>query len=132
MKKLLLFTAIALCTGCAAISASAEEGTVTPLFSTELPDYPGKEALMINVDYAPGGSTPIHKHDAHAFVYLLEGSIVMQVEGQEAKTLLPGDTYYESPTDIHLVSRNASDSEPARFIVVLLKKKDNPVVMPVD
>ena len=78
------------------------------------------------------GLLPIHKHDANAFVYVLEGSIVMQVKGEKEVTLSPGDTFYESPSDIHLVSRNASTTEPAKFIVVLLKTKDAPVVMPVE
>jgi quercetin dioxygenase-like cupin family protein len=112
---------------------AAENGAkVTSLMHKDLPNYPGKEGLMISVEYGPGGSDPIHKHDANAFVYVLEGSIVMQVKGEKEVTLSPGETYYEGPSDIHLVSRNASTSEPAKFIVVLLKKKDAPVVMPVN
>ena len=86
---------------------------------------------MLSVEYQPGGSSPIHRHDAHAFVYVLEGSIVMQVKGGKEVTVAPGETYYESPSDIHLISRNASTTSPARFVVVLLKKKDAPAVMPV-
>lgn len=112
---------------------AAENGAkVTPLMQKDLPNYPGKEGLMISVEYEPGGSDPIHKHDANAFVYVLEGSIVMQVKGEEAVTLSPGETYYEGPSDIHLVSRNASTSKPAKFIVVLLKNSNAPVVMPVE
>jgi quercetin dioxygenase-like cupin family protein len=111
---------------------AAENGAkVTSLMQKDLPNYPGKEGLMISVEYGPGGSDPIHKHDANAFVYVLEGSIVMQVKGEKEVTLSPGETYYEGPSDIHLVSRNASTSKPAKFIVVLLKNKDAPVVMPV-
>lgn len=99
--------------------------------SKDLQDYPGKEGLMLSVEYEPGGSSPIHRHDAHAFVYVLEGSIVMQVKGDEEITVAPGETYYESPSDIHLVSRNASKTNPARFVVVLLKNKDAPAVIPV-
>ncbi|UWU17524.1 cupin domain-containing protein (plasmid) [Rhizobium sullae] len=114
-------------------AAAAEDGAiVTPLMQKDLPNYPGKEGLMISVKYEPGGSSPIHKHDANAFVYVLEGSIVMQVKGEKEVTLSPGETYYEGPSDIHLVSRNASTSKPAKFIVVLLKNKDAPVVMPVE
>ena len=113
------------------LPVAAEDANVTPLMQKDLPNYPGKEGLMISVEYKPGGSSPIHKHDANAFVYVLEGSIVMQVKGEKEVTLSPGETYYESPTDIHLVSRNASTSKPAKFIVVLLKNKDAPVVMPV-
>ncbi|AVC50418.1 cupin domain protein [Rhizobium leguminosarum bv. viciae] len=114
------------------MAVAAEDGAaVTPLMKKDLPNYPGKEGLMISVEYGPGGSSPIHKHEANAFVYVLEGSIVMQVKGEKEVTLSPGETYYEGPSDIHLVSRNASKSKPAKFIVVLLKKKDAPVVMPV-
>ena len=86
---------------------------------------------MISVEYAPGGSSPIHRHNAHAFVYVLEGSIVMQVKGGKQVTLTPGQTFYESPSDIHAVSRNASDTTPAKFIVVLIKEKGAPAVVPV-
>ncbi|PZM14133.1 cupin [Rhizobium tubonense] len=110
--------------------AAGETAAVTPLMKKDLPDYPGKEGLMISVDYGPGGSTPIHKHEANAFVYVLEGSIVMQLKGQKEVTLSPGETFYEGPSDIHLISRNASKSKPAKFIVVLLKNKDAPVLMP--
>lgn len=114
------------------LAVAADNGaTVTSLMKKELPDYPGKEGLMISVEYGPGGSDPIHKHDADAFVYVLEGSIVMQVKGEKEVTLKPGETFYEGPSDIHLISRNASKSKPAKFIVVLLKKKDAPVVIPV-
>jgi quercetin dioxygenase-like cupin family protein len=99
--------------------------------SKNLPDYPGKEGLMISVEYGPGGSSPVHKHEADAFVYVLKGSIVMQVKGEKEVTLSPGDTFYESPSDIHLISRNASKTKPAKFIVLLVKKKGAPVVMPV-
>lgn len=112
-------------------AAAEEAATVTPIMKKDLPDYPGKEGLMISVEYGPGGSTPIHKHEADAFVYVLEGSIVMQLKGKKEVTVSPGETFYESPTDIHLISRNASKTKPAKFIVVLLKKKDAPVLMPV-
>ncbi|AVA22342.1 cupin 2 domain-containing protein [Rhizobium sp. NXC24] len=104
---------------------------VTSLMKKDLPNYPGKEGLMISVEYGPGGSDPIHKHDANAFVYVLEGSIVMQVKGEKEVTLSPGETFYEGPSDIHVVSRNASKTKPAKFIVVLLKNKDAPTVIPV-
>ncbi|NNU64610.1 cupin domain-containing protein [Rhizobium sp. WYCCWR 11152] len=114
------------------LAVAAEDGAVvTPLMKKDLPNYPGKEGLMISVEYGPGGSSPIHKHEANAFVYVLEGSIVMQVKGEKEVTLSPGETFYEGPSDIHLVSRNASTSKPAKFIVVLLKNKGAPVVMPV-
>jgi quercetin dioxygenase-like cupin family protein len=109
----------------------AQEGKVTPLMSEVLTDISGKEGLMITVEYAPGGSSPIHRHNAHAFVYVLEGSIVMQVKGGKEVTLTPGQTYYESPNDVHVVSRNASTTAPAKFLVVLVKDKGAPVVVPV-
>jgi quercetin dioxygenase-like cupin family protein len=113
-------------------TAAENSAKVTSLMSKDLPNYPGKEGLMISVEYGPGGSDPIHKHDANAFVYVLEGSIVMQIKGEKEVTLSPGETFYEGPSDIHLVSRNASKTKPAKFIVVLLKKKDAPVVLPVE
>ena len=109
----------------------AQEGKVTPLMSEVLTDISGKEGLMITVEYAPGGSSPIHRHNAHAFVYVLEGSIVMQVQGGKQVTLTPGQTFYEDPNDVHVVSRNASTTEPAKFLVVLVKDKGAPVVVPV-
>ena len=86
---------------------------------------------MIEVSYPPGGRDVVHRHDAHAFVYVLEGQIVMQVRGQPAVTLKAGQTFYEGPADIHVVGRNASNTEPARFVVVLLKAKGAPVLTPV-
>ena len=109
----------------------AQEGKVTPLMSEVLTDISGKEGLMITVEYAPGGSSPIHRHNAHAFVYVLEGSIVMQVKSGKEVTLTPGQTFHEDPNDVHVVSRNASTTAPARFLVVLVKDKGAPVVVPV-
>jgi quercetin dioxygenase-like cupin family protein len=109
----------------------AQEGKVTPLMSEVLTDISGKEGLMITVEYAPGGSSPIHRHNAHAFVYVLEGSIVMQVQGGKQVTLTPEQTFYEGPNDVHVVSRNASTTAPAKFLVVLVKDKSAPVVVPV-
>ena len=109
----------------------AEEGAVKSLLSKDLSGVPGKEITMITVDYAPGGSTPMHTHSAQAMVYVLEGSIVMQVKGGEAMTLGPGQTYYEGLDDVHLVSRNASKTAPARFVVFLVKQKGAPILTPV-
>jgi quercetin dioxygenase-like cupin family protein len=95
-------------------------------------DFPGKEALLITVDYPPGAVDPVHRHDAHAFVYVLEGSIVMGVKGGEEVTLKPGQTFYEAPDDIHTVGRNASSTEPAKFLVLLIKPKGAPVLIPVE
>jgi len=109
----------------------AQEGKVTSLISKDLKEFSGKEGLMITVEYAPGGSDPVHRHDAHAFVYVLEGSIVMQVKGGKEVTLTPGQTFYESPTDVHVVSRNASKTTPAKFLVFFVKDKSAPVLKPV-
>ncbi|OZI43068.1 cupin domain-containing protein [Bordetella genomosp. 4] len=111
--------------------AGVPEPIVTPLMTKALPDFPGKEALMITVDYPPGAADPIHRHDAHAFVYVLEGSIVMQVEGEKEVTLTPGQTYYEGPNDLHTVGRNASKTKPAKFVVVLIKEQGAPALIPV-
>jgi quercetin dioxygenase-like cupin family protein len=108
-----------------------QDAQVTPLMSKDLPEFPGKEALMITVVYPPGASDPIHRHNAHAFVYVLEGSVVMQVKGGKEITLTPGQTFYEGPNDIHVVGRNASTTKPAKFLVLLVKNKDAPVVIPV-
>lgn len=108
----------------------SEDAKLNPLMTKDLTGLPNKEGTMLLVEYPPGGSTAKHRHNAHTFVYVLEGSIVMQVEGGEAVTLGPGQTFYESPTDIHAVSRNASDSQPAKFLVFFVKEKDAPPVMP--
>jgi len=110
----------------------AQDAQVTPLMSKDLPDFPGKEGLMITVVYPPGASDPIHRHNAHAFVYVLEGSVVMQVKGGKEVTLKPGETFYEGPNDIHTVGRNASSTKPAKFIVFLVKDKGAPVLLPVN
>ena len=112
-------------------TAMAQEAKVTPLMSKKLIDVPGKEALMIIVDQPPGGSDPMHRHNADAFVYVLEGSIVMQVKGGKEVTLGPGETFYEGPDDIHVVSRNASKTKPAKFVVFLIKEPGAPVLVPV-
>jgi len=113
-------------------AVSAEAADVKELFAIDLVDYPGKEGLMLEVSYPPGARDMVHRHDAHAFVYVLEGQIVMQVKGQPAVTLKAGQTFYEGPADVHVVGRNASSTEPARFIVVLLKAKGAPVLTPVN
>ena len=109
----------------------AQEAKVTPLMSKDLTNLTGKEGLMIMVEYPPGSSDPIHRHFAHAFVYVLEGSIVMQVRGGQEVTLTPGQTFYEGPDDVHVVGRNASQTEPAKFVVFLVKDKGAPVLTPV-
>jgi quercetin dioxygenase-like cupin family protein len=112
-------------------AAMAQEAKVTSLTSKDLTDIPGKEGLMITVEYAPGGSDPIHRHDAHAFIYVLEGSIVMQLKGGKQVTLKPGQTFYEGPNDVHIVGRNTSSTEPAKFLVFFVKNKGAPILTPV-
>jgi quercetin dioxygenase-like cupin family protein len=109
-----------------------QDAKVTPLFSKDLTDFPGKEGLMITVEYPPGSSDPVHRHNAHAFVYVLEGSIVMQVRGGKETTLTTGQTFYEGPSDVHVVGRNASQTKPAKFVVFLVKDKGAPVLVPVN
>lgn len=109
----------------------AQEAKVTPLMSKDLTELPGKEVLMITVDYPPGSTDPIHRHNARAFVYVLEGSIVMQVKGGKEVTLTPGQTFYEGPDDVHTVGRNASTTKPAKFLVFFIKDKNAPVLVPV-
>jgi quercetin dioxygenase-like cupin family protein len=107
-----------------------KEAKVTPLFSKDLADFPGKEGLMITVEYPPGSTDPIHRHNAHGFIYVLEGSIVMQVRGGKEVTLTPGQTFYEGPDDVHVVGRNASQTKPAKFVVFFVKDKGAPIVVP--
>ena len=113
-------------------SAAKEDphATVTPLTSKDLPEFPGKEVLMITVEYPPGSVDPIHRHNAHAFVYVLEGSIIMQVKGGKEVTLTPGQTFYEGPDDVHVVGRDASSTQRAKFVVFFIKNKRAPVLVP--
>jgi len=113
-------------------TAMAQEAKVTSLMSKDLTENPGREILMITVEHAPGGSNPIHRHNAHALVYVLEGSVVMQLKGGQQVTLTPGQIFYEGPDDIHVVDRNASSTNPAKFLVVLIKDKGAPAVVPVE
>src|SRR5437879_4905160 len=108
----------------------AQEAKVTELMSKDLTNLPGKEGLMITVEYPPGSSDPIHRHNAHAFVYVLEGSIVMQLRGGKEVTLTPGQTFHEGPEDVHVVGRNASKTKPAKFVVFFVKDKGVPVLVP--
>jgi quercetin dioxygenase-like cupin family protein len=109
----------------------AQDAEVKTLMSKDLPEFPGKEGLMITVVYPPGAKDPIHRHNAHAFLYVLEGTIVMQVKGGKEVTLTPGQTYYEGPNDIHTVGRNASTTKPAKFVVFFVKDKGAPILTPV-
>ena len=108
----------------------AQEAKVTELMSKDLTNLPGKEGLMITVEYPPGSVDPIHRHNAHGFIYVLEGSIVMQVRGGKEVTVTPGQTFYEGPDDVHVVGRNASNTKPAKFVVFFVKDKGAPLVVP--
>ena len=114
------------------VTLESKDAKVTPLLSKDLTDFPGKEGLMITVEYPAGGvADPIHRHNAHAFVYVLEGSIVMQLKGGKEVTLTPGQTFYEGPDDVHIVGRSADKTKPAKFVVFLVKNKGAPVFVPV-
>jgi quercetin dioxygenase-like cupin family protein len=123
--------ALALSLSLAGSTLAAQDATVKSLVSKDLAGVPGRELTMISVEYAPGASEPVHTHHAQALVYVLEGSIVMQVKGGPPVTLTPGQTFYEGPDDVHIVGRNASRTAPARFVVFLVKDKGAPIVMPV-
>ncbi|HEY1212942.1 MAG TPA: cupin domain-containing protein [Bryobacteraceae bacterium] len=107
----------------------AQEAKVTTVMSKDLPEFPGKEGMMITVEYPPGSSDPVHHHNAHGFIYVLEGSVVMQVKGGKEVTLTPGQGFYEGPNDVHVVGRNASSTKPAKFLVFLVKDKNAPVLV---
>src|SRR5499427_1573492 len=111
-------------------SLAAQEAKVTQLLSKDLKNCSDKEGLMITVEYPPGSSDPIHRHNAYGFIYVLEGSIVMQVRGGKEMTLTPGQTFYEGPDDVHVVGRNASKTKPAKFIVFFVKDKEAPILVP--
>jgi len=107
-----------------------QEPKVTQVLSKDLTDIPGKEGLMLTVEYPPGGSDPVHRHNAHGFIYVLEGSVVMQVRGGKETILTPGQSFYEGPDDVHVVGRNASQTKPAKFLVFLVKDKGAPALVP--
>ena len=111
---------------------AAPEPVVTPIMQKDLADVPGREMVMLTVEYPPGAVEHIHRHDAYAFVYVTEGSIVEGVRGDKEVTLKPGQTFYEGPNDVHTVGRNASATKPAKFVVVLVKKKGVPAVLPAE
>jgi len=126
-KKIIMAVLLSLIPG----TLTAQEVKVTSLVSKVMTDVSGKEGLLITVEYPPGGSDPIHRHNAHAFLYVLEGSVVMQVKGGKQVTLTPGQTFYEGSNDVHIVGRNASKTQPAKFLVFLVKDKGAPVLVPV-
>ena len=103
--------------------AAAADAVVAQLMARDLIGLPGKEVMVETVEYAPGGKSPPHSHHSQVFVYILEGSVRMQVKGSAAETLGPGGTFYESPDDLHIVSENASQTKPAKFLVFMVKDK---------
>lgn len=127
MKTAVLAFALSLAGG----ALVAQNDPVRSLLSKDLAGVPGKEITMISVEYSPGASSPAHAHHAQALVYVLEGSIVMQAKGKAPITLTPGQTWYEGPDDVHLVSRNASESAPAKYLVFMVKDKGAPILTPV-
>ena len=110
--------------------AQPEQPPVTSLMSKDLTNLPGKEVLMITVEYPPGWSDPVHRHNAQGFIYVLEGSVVMQVKDGKEVTLTPGQTFYEGTDDVHVIGRNASTTKPAKLLVFLVKNKGAPVLVP--
>ena len=127
MRKLIAPGIMAACLWAPSLHAAT---TVTPLMTHDLQGIPGKEGAMLTVDYAPGGSDPIHRHNASVFVYVLKGRITMQVEGDAPVTLHEGQSFFEGPNDVHLVGHNASQTEPARFLAFFVKDKAAPFVFP--
>ena len=128
MPKTLVPVVFIVCSVFASPPAHALDAVVKELMTKPLPEFPGKQALMITVEYPPGAVDPIHRHNAHAFVYVLEGSIIMQVKGGKEVTLKPGQTFYEGPNDVHVVGKNASSTQPAKFLVVFVKNAGAPVL----
>ena len=125
------FTKIILALACLMTSTLvAQEAKVTQLMSKDLANLSGKEVLMVTVEYPPGSSDPIHRHNAYGFIYVLEGSIVVQVRGGKKMTLTPGQTFYEGPDDVHIIGRNASQTKPAKFVVFFVKDKGAPILVP--
>lgn len=109
-------------------TAVAQEAKVTTLMSKDIVEQPDQEAVMIMVEYPPGSVDPVHRHHAYAFVYVLEGTVIMQVKGGKEVTLGPGQTFYEGPEDVHVVGKNASKTKPAKFLAFFVKKKSEPIL----
>ena len=130
MKRSLLLTALVCLPLLTQAQAQAQTAKVTPLLTESLTGIPGKEAMMLTVEYAPGASDPIHRHNAHVFVSVLEGAVIMQVRGGEEVRLTPGQTFHEAPGDVHIVGKNASATEPAKFLAFFVKDAGAPVLVP--
>jgi quercetin dioxygenase-like cupin family protein len=132
MKRMLYSLIVTAVPFGAALAQTAPQPIVAPLMQKDLADLPGREMVMLSVEYPPGAVEHIHRHDAYAFVYVLEGTIVEGVRGGREVTLTPGQTFYEGPDDVHTIGRNASPTKPARFVVVLVKKKGVDAVLPAE
>ena len=132
MKRILCSLLVAAVPFGAALAQSAPQPIVAPLMQKDLADVPGREMLMLSVEYPPGAVEHIHRHDAYAFVYVLVGTIVEGVRGGKEVTLTPGQSFYEGPDDVHTIGRNASTTMPAKFVVVMVKKKGVDAVLPAD
>lgn len=130
MRALKLLTTVVL--SIVSTASIAQQPSATNVFQTDLPDVDGREAVVLEVVYPPGAASASHRHNAHTFVYVLEGTVEMQVAGGELKKLTVGQTFYETPNDIHSVSRNASATEPAKILVFFIKMKDAPASVPAD
>lgn len=130
MKALKLLTIVLL--SILSTASIAQQSSARSVFQTDLPDIEGREAVVLEVVYPPGVASASHRHNAHTFVYVLEGTVEMQVAGGELKKLTVGQTFYETPNDIHSVSRNASETEPAKILVFFIKMKDAPASEPAD
>lgn len=130
MSPVKVFAVPLLLAAATAARAASPEPAVTPLMTQSLSDEPGKEVVMLTVTYPPGGADPVHRHDAHGFIYVLEGAIVMGVRGGKPVTLKAGQTFHEGPDDVHTIGRNASRTKPAKFVVFLLKKQGAPILTP--
>ena len=111
-------------------TAAASQTVSTALLSKDIPEFAGKEVVMSTVTYPAGVASAPHRHDAHTFVYVLEGTVIMQVAGGQPLTLGPGQTFYENPTDVHATSKNASQTQPAKILVFMLKDKGKPATRP--
>jgi quercetin dioxygenase-like cupin family protein len=131
-RKLLHAAKLILVSTLLSLSATSLAAEATPLLAQPMPDYGDKEGIMLTVRYQPGETSPAHRHNAHVFVYVLEGAVQMQVAGGETRVLQAGEIFYENPEDIHTVSGNASDTEPATILVFMLKDEGAPVTVPVN
>jgi quercetin dioxygenase-like cupin family protein len=132
MKRIVCLLIVAALPFGVGFAQTAPQPIVAPLMQQDLADMPGREMLMLSVEYPPGTVEHIHRHDAYAFVYVLEGTIVEGVKGGKEVTLTPGQTFYEGPNDVHTIGRNASTTRPAKFVVVLVKKKGVDAVLPAE